>query len=225
MRTNAAHARLWQLISPALPVGGYSFSQGLETACALGWLADADAAGDWILSVGERNLAGLDLPLLAELWGACKAGESDRWQALNRLLRAHRETAELRDEDGQSGTALLKLLISLELCTTEPWLDDGCPPTFAGAFALATVALDIDRDAALAGYAWVWFENQVAAAIKLVPLGQSEGQRLLLRCGAELDELVSRALERSLSEVGSSLPGLMLASAAHEVQYSRLFRS
>lgn len=228
--SSARASRLWQLVSPALPIGGYSYSQGLETAVLIGWITDEATAEDWIQSVGTHCLALLDLPLQNALRVALEAGSLTEFQTLNENLLSHRETAELRAEDAHGGRALLRLLDELasEIAPRDPELEIRSiltTPTLAAAFALACYRFKIATRDMLAGYAWLWFENQVAAAVKLVPLGQSAGQRLLLHCGDTLDALVERALELPLDEVGATLPGLVLASAAHETQYSRLFQS
>lgn len=218
---NGIDPRFWMLLSPALPVGGYSYSQGLEYAVQAGWVGDYAGAADWIGGVAESVLPRVDLPILARLHGALAAGEEAavaRWDA---CLAAHRESRELLCEDRRMGAALARLLDALDV--------DAAPlparPSFATSFAAAALAWHIDVRRTLAGYAWVWCENQVAAAVKLVPLGQSQGQQLLLRLAARLDDIVGRALAAADNDIGQSLPGLALASALHETQYSRLFRS
>ncbi|MEM6710421.1 MAG: urease accessory UreF family protein, partial [Pseudomonadota bacterium] len=134
-------------------------------------------------------------------------------------------------EDRQLGSALLRLLRSLvesgALQAPARSAGRALPLTqsFAAAFAQAAELLELTVDETLAAYAWVWFENQVAAAVKLVPLGQTAGQRILLTCGATLERLVTTAQAVPLAEAGATLAGVALASAAHETQYSRLFRS
>ena len=211
--------RLWQLLSPALPIGGYSYSQGLETAVSQGWVTTVDSAADWILEVGGRSLPKLELPYLRELRRHLDQPES--FQALNLSLLAHRETDELRAEDRRQGRALGVWLAGMDGGYQPP----AHPLSLAGAFAGACAAFDVDESSMLSGFGWLWFENQVAAATKLVPLGQTDSQRLLLRCGERLERLVVQANAVTLDQAGASMPGVVLASALHETAYSRHYRS
>lgn len=219
-----ARRRLWQLISPTLPVGAYSYSTGLEYAVEAGWVTDADAARDWIAAQLSNLHARIDLPALLRLHAAWEAGDIAGVESWNGWLRAARETAELRAEDLSQGRALARLLTDLGLPDAEGWArrDDAC---WATLFALAAVVWRIPPDEMLDGYLWSWCENQVAAALKLVPLGQTEGQRLLAQLSACLSESTDLAQGLRDEDLGGSLPGVTLASMLHETQYSRLFRS
>ncbi len=147
-----------------------------------------------------------------------------RWNA---WFRASRETAELRAETLQMGGSLAKLLTELEL------VDDAArnvfaartPVTLPAAYAVAARAFAVPPDAALVAYVWAWLENQALAAMKLVPLGQVAGQRLLHSLGARIPSVVALAIAIADDDVASFAPGLALASARHETQYTRLFRS
>lgn len=216
---NTGYARLWQLISPSLPVGGFSYSQGLEQAVETGAVSDAASAADWIGGVLRTGIAGTDLPALArihESWSGRDAARAIRW---NDRLLAMRETAELRFEDRAMGEALARLMPTLGLEVPEH------PLSFVAAFAIASAQCDVGMHETMAAYAWTWAELQVAAAVKLVPLGHSAGQRLLWELGAELDAVVAAAARVSDSDIGMSLPGFAIMSARHETQYTRLFRS
>ncbi len=217
-------ARLWQLLSPTLPVGAYSYSQGLETAVEQGWVGDEDGAREWILGQLEWSLPRLDLPLLARLRRAWEDAEEAAVRALSRRLLASRGSAELQAEDRQLGQALARLLADLGHSAAADWARDA-DATFATLFALAGTVWGIGRRELLAGYAWTWCENQTAAAVKLVPLGQTAGQRLLLAAGERLEGAVERALALAEEDIGLTAPGLALAASLHETQYSRLFRS
>ncbi len=226
MRTDSVtgiQPALWLLISPALPVGGYSYSQGIEYAVEQGWIFDAASTADWLHGVAGATLVHTDLALLLRLHRAQCCDDTGHMDTLNDELAACRESAELLDEDRQMGRALTRLLGDLLPPTSVQKLPR--QPAFATAFAAACVALDIDADAALAAYAWVWFENQVAAAIKLVPLGQTDGQRLMLEAGRQLPRYVGLARSVGDDAIGLTLPGVALASARHEHQHTRLFRS
>lgn len=219
-----ARRRLWQLISPTLPVGAYSYSTGLEYAVDAGWVADADAVRDWIRAQLLHLHARVDLPALIRLHAAWVAGDGAAVARWNAWLRASRETAELRAEDLNQGRALARLLTDLDLARAAAWArrDDAC---WATLFALAAAAWSIPLDEVLDGYLWSWCENQVAAAVKLVPLGQTDGQRLLGELSGCFTEVAELAQGLEDEDLGGSLPGVTLASMLHETQYSRLFRS
>jgi urease accessory protein len=216
--------RLLQLCSPALPVGAYAYSQGLECAVERGWVRDEASASDWILGLLSHNLRRLDVPVFARLhaaWQAMDLAEIHRWNA---RLYASREAAELQREDQHLGAALARLLADLGIMAAEPWRN--APRVcFATLFSLATVKWDIALSAAAAGYAWAWVENQVAAATRLIPLGQTASQRLLIAAGPVLVDAAREGLALPDEDIGAAAPGLALAGALHETQYSRLFRS
>jgi urease accessory protein len=216
---NPSMFKLWQLISPTLPVGAYSYSQALEQVHADGIVHDAPSALTWLRDVLTLSVARLDLPLLLRVYRAWSARDALAVRRLSRSLEARRETAELRFEDLAMGTALAQLLANLGIEVPERRLP------FASAFAVAAVAWSIPADDACAGYAWAWCEAQVAAAVKLVPLGHTAGQRTLLALGAEIPAVVEIAAACRDDDIGVSLPGLAIASALHETQYTRLFRS
>jgi urease accessory protein len=198
--------RLLQLASPVLPVGAYSYSGGLEAAVEAGIVSDAASAQRWIADVLEHSVSRMEAPLLLKM-----IGEPDpKW---NEMFLASRETAELRAETVQMGYSLNRLLPELG---AQP-----CPyeePSFPAAYAQAVRAWGISARDALVAYLWAWLENQVMAAVKVVPLGQTDGQKMLLALGARLREAGDE-------ESGNFAPGLAMLSARHETQYSRLFRS
>lgn len=217
--------RLWQLISPALPVGAYAYSAGLEYACDAGWVSNEAEALDWIRGQLLSGVAALDVPVLHRLHAAWTAGDDSTVMYWNGFLQAARESRELLDEDRHLGTALAKLLADLGLDRARRWFDAD-NASFATSFALAAVRWEIPVPEAAAGYLWAWCENQVAAAIKLVPLGQTAGQRLLLALADAVPSAVCHGLSiDNDDDIGSACLGVALASCWHETQYSRLFRS
>ena len=224
MGIDLALLRLLQLASPSLPVGMYSYSQGMEQAVENGWIRGEAQALEWLSGVLCQGIARLDAPLLALLYAAWLRGDLPRVERLSGELLARRETAELRAEDGQTGRALARLLDGLGVARARPWLRHP-EATFAAMFALAAVEWHIEKPQAVAGYLWGWLENQVLCAVKLVPLGQLAGQRLLLSLGLEIPALVDLALGLPEDEIGGGAFALILASSRHERQYSRLFRS
>lgn len=217
-----AQFRLWQLISPALPVGAYAYSQGLETAIDEGWVHDEASAVNWIAGIVQHSLLQVDVPVLARLYQAWLDDDMQAVQQWNGFLLAMRESAELREEDRQLGLALARLLNDLGF---EQAYFNRQACCFVSLFSLAAVKWQIPLREAASGLAWTWCENQVAAAIKLVPLGQTAGQRILGELIAVLDKGLTRGLNLNDDDIGAVLPGLAMASAWHETQYSRLFRS
>jgi urease accessory protein len=220
-------ARLLQLASPALPVGAYSYSQGLEAAVEAGIVCDAATAQRWIGEVLELSVAGMEAPLLWRLIGAWVAADVAAVEHWNAWLLASRESAELRAETVQMGYSLTRLLNELNdsdaaLCGLLQTLAE---PAFPTAYACACAQWGIDAHAALVAYLWSWTENQVMAAIKAVPLGQTAGQKILLALGARLDRIALSAAALDDHELGNFAPGLAMLCSRHETQYSRLFRS
>lgn len=219
-----ASMRLWQLISPALPVGAYAYSAGLEMAIQREWVRNEEQVLDWISGVLKNSLARLDVPVLANLyecWGCADMVGINCW---NDFLQASRESSELLAEDRHLGQALARLLSSLEVRQADAWKVRG-DTSYANQFALAAVHWKIPLCAAAFGYCFSWCENQVAAAIKLVPLGQTSGQRILTALMPSIQEAVETGLGLDEEDIGLSVPALAMASALHETQYSRLFRS
>ncbi|MGR9116731.1 MAG: urease accessory protein UreF [Gammaproteobacteria bacterium] len=224
MLTDLALLRLLQLVSPGLPIGMYSYSQGLESAVEAGWVGNAGETGEWLTGLLENCLTPVDLPLASRLYDCWEQGEDDAVAQWSAMLLACRETSELRYEDRQTGQALARLLSDLQLTEAGPWIRR-IDTTLAAMFTLAAVRWGIPKRKALAGYLWSWMENQVLCAIKLVPLGQAAGQRLLHELAEKIPELVERSLQLDDQEIGGSVFGLALAGSLHETQYSRLFRS
>jgi urease accessory protein len=204
--------KLLQLASPALPVGAYSYSGGLEAAIEAGTVSDAASAERWIGDVLEFSIARMEAPLLLKMMRDPKA-----W---NEIFLASRETAELRAETVQMGYSLNRLL--KDLGVGEVPVEE---PSFPAAFAFAAMHWKIEPDAALQAYLWAWLENQVMAAVKAVPLGQTDGQRILLGLGERISALIPKILAMKDEDVGNFAPGLAMLSSKHETQYSRLFRS
>lgn len=216
--------RLLQLSSPALPVGAYAYSQGLETAVACGWIKDEAQAGAWIAGLLGHTLRHLDVPVLGRLHHAWTAADEADVQHWNGYLYAAREAAELQREDRHLGNALARLLADLGIPEAASWRrEKRC--CFATLFALAAARWQVDAEEAALGYLWAWTENQVMAATRLMPLGQTAGQRILARALPEIASAACQGLRLEDDELGCAAPGLGLAGALHETQYTRLFRS
>jgi urease accessory protein len=217
--------RLWQLISQGLPVGAYSYSQGLEYAVEQGWVDTEDTALDWILGQLLHAQATLDVAVLKRLCTACEDCDYDAFCYWNRFLLAARETSELLYEDEQMGRALGNLLQSLNITLPEHWPALPGRVSFIAMFALAAGGWRIDCELTASGYLWSWCENQVMAAVKLIPLGQTSGQRMLLELADNIEAALEKGFELEDDEIGQLNPGFALGSALHETQYTRLFRS
>jgi urease accessory protein len=219
--------RLLQLVSPALPVGAYSYSQGLESAIDDGIVADAATAEAWIQGILDFNVGTFDAPIVWRLSNAAATSDHSGFRHWNNLYLAGRETAELRAETLQMGSALVSLTAQLRPHGTSATgaLEQTGPLTFPAAFCLAAYHMSIEREAVLLGYLWSWLENQVIAAVKAIPLGQTAGQRMLSAIGGSLPATVVRAQNMADDELSNFAPGLAIASSRHETQYSRLFRS
>jgi urease accessory protein len=218
---------LLHLASPALPIGAFSYSQGLEAAIEAQLITDADTARAWIASGLTDVLARGELPFLAHQMERWRAHDADGLKEANSEFLASRESAELRRETEQMGWSLRQLCVSLEWGdaerrTTLASLKPLAQPT---AFAFAAFAHDAAPDAALAAYAFSWVENQAAAALKAVPLGQLAGQRIIVALREPIDAAVRQALATSPDNINTFAPQLGILSARHESQYSRLFRS
>jgi urease accessory protein len=226
-KTDIRLVRLLQLASPALPVGAFSYSQGLEAAVEKNIVRDAPTAAQWIGDLLEYAVARMDAPVLLRsiaAWGASDFAATDHWNA---LFLASRETAELRAETVQMGYSLRKLLTELEEANEKARAYLACleEVAFPTSFAYAAAQWQIPAQPALVAYLWAWLENQVMAAVKVLPLGQTDGQRMLLTLGERVDAVAQRAARVDDAELGSFAPALALVSSHHETQYSRLFRS
>jgi urease accessory protein len=219
---NSPLFRLLHLASPALPIGSFHFSQGLEYAVMREWVSDEASATDWIEGLAATVVGQLDLPILARLYDGCDANAPDVVQRWNALLIASRETSELRAEDLHMGASLAKVIAEHNLRFAPMGVER---PAYATVFAFACASWKVSRADTVRAYAWAWAENQVLAAIKLVPLGQMSGQRILHGLATRLPSIVEQALVAPDDEIGVGALMHSVASALHETQYTRLFRS
>ncbi len=226
--TPATLLRLMWLASPALPVGGFSYSEGLEAAVEAGLVSDEASAGNWLLQQLQLTLARADMALLARAVLAWQAHDPDRIAALNAWVQATRESAEFRQQAEQMGRSLLEWLKNGEQAADARLVTLAAlrpAPAWPVAFALAAVLAGADAREALLAFGFGWAENMVQAAMKAVPLGQAAAQRMLARLAAALPAVAERALHRPDTDRQAFAPMLAILSAQHEVQYSRLFRS
>jgi len=222
-----AIVRLLQLASPALPIGAYSYSQGLEWAVEAGIVHDAASAQTWIGDLMQHAIGPGEVAVLWRCLQAVAAEDRATLLRWNEWFRASRETSELRAETEQTGAALIKWLGDLDLldASAHAAIDEAAPITLPAAFALAARATGVEPRHAMTAYVWSWLENQVLTAIKVIPLGQASGQRLLRALGSQIPAVTDVARGMEDGDVAGFAPGLALASARHETQYTRLFRS
>lgn len=222
-------ASLLQLIwlaSPALPVGGFSYSEGLEAAVDRAQVATENEASDWLADQLHLTLARADLAVLARAIAAWRADDVPALHALNAWLLQTRETHELRLQTVQMGRSLLEWLRNHD--GIAPGRLQACAalePAYPVAFALAAASTQAAVRDSLLAYAFGWAENMMQAALKAVPLGQSSGQRILARLAAEIPAAVEHACQLPKGEWQAFSPMLAILSSQHETQYSRLFRS
>jgi urease accessory protein len=228
---DAVLLQLMWLASPALPVGGFSYSEALEAAVDAGRITGEASAGAWLLNQMALAPARADLPVLAQAHAAWQRHDLARITQLNDLIARTRETRELRQQSEQMGRSLVEWLRNQggsngagderlrHLVALAP------SPTWPIAFALATARADASTAQALHASLFGWAENMVQAALKAVPLGQLAGQRILQALVEQMPALIAAALTMGDDDIQSFAPMLGIASAQHETQYSRLFRS
>lgn len=227
MENKLALSRLLQLASPMLPVGAYSYSQGLEWAIESGEVHNLDTAKAWIGDVLKIYQASFELPVLYRLYQAWQGGQLATVHDWDAFYQAGRDTAEALAETRQMGYSLCRLLNDLkelpeDLLDRVNSLD---APAFPTVYAAVAHYWQIPVSDALQAYVWGWLENQVSAAMKTVPLGQVAGQKILLALGATLPQVVQQAMQLADDEISNFNPLLSIAGCLHETQYSRLFRS
>jgi urease accessory protein len=221
--------RALHLASPALPTGSFSYSLGLEAAVDLGLIRNEEDAFKWIADGLSEIIGRCDAPVVAFVHRACRSqsptdppSEIAYW---NSWFLASRESMELRRETEQTGWSLLQLAHALNWITPATITSKLDPVAFPAAFALSATGLALTETTTLTAFCFSWLETQVAAAMKLVPLGQAAGHRVLNRCRTKVPIVVNTAAETTAEDISSWAPMLGILSARHESQYSRLFRS
>jgi urease accessory protein len=222
-----ALSRLLQLASPMLPVGAYSYSQGLEWAIESGDVKDVDSAKVWIADVLHTYQSHFELPVLARLYQAWQANDMQKVAEWDGFYQAGRDTSEALSETRQMGYSLCRLLNDLNEFPKELMrhIHQLQTPAFPTIYAATAHYWKIPLPACLQAYVWGWLENQASAAMKTVPLGQVAGQKILFSLGELLPAIVQNALALKDDELSNFNPLLTIAGCLHETQYSRLFRS
>jgi urease accessory protein len=218
--------QLMWLASPALPIGGFSYSECLEAAVDTARAATESEASGWLVDQLHLTLARSDLPAVAQAITAWRADDMARVARLNAWVLQTRESAELRAQTEQMGKSLLEWLKNHTTATpAQIAVLAGQEPTYPVAYALAASATQAPVRECLLAYAFGWAENMTQAAIKSVPLGQSAGQRILSALTAAIPAAIDHALALDDDSRQAFSPMLAILSSQHEVQYSRLFRS
>ena len=229
MSTDTAPSGLLQLIwlaSPALPIGGFSYSEGLEAAIEQGLVHSEASATDWVVDQMHLTQSRGDMAVLAQAIPSWQGHDTGRLQALNDWVMATRESAEMRLQTEQMGRSLLDWLRNLQHASdAQLHLCARLPVTYPLAMSLALSLAKVPLDQALQAYAFGWAENMTQAALKSVPLGQSAGQRMLARLAREIPQAVQTALQLRDEDRQAFSPMLAILSSRHETQYSRIFRS
>lgn len=220
---DTAPLHLLRLVSQTLPIGGFSYSKGLESAILAGWVTDEVSARAWIVGVLQSSFAQLDGALFLRLAAALADGDEQRFLTADAWLAASRESREFQMEDRRLGQALLRLLADLDVPKTAD--ARAGQMTFAAAFAIAAHHWRIPPMVGLQGLMWIFVEGQVTAAIRLVPLGHTAGQRILVHAVESIELAAAHAASIADDDIGNLAPALAMASAWHETQYSRLFQS
>ena len=221
---NSQQLRLMQLASSALPVGSFTWSQGLEWAVEIGWVKSVDDFSAWQIQQMEQNFFTVDLPLLARLYRACELDDLDAARRWSAYLLACRETRELRDEERSRGAAFTRLVTDWEADCPREWRTLFVDSQLCGmAWLGVRWKIPLTELALSLGYSWI--ESAVMAGVKLVPFGQQAAQRLIIALCDRYAQGLAQALATPDASLGSATPLAAIASARHETQYSRLFRS
>jgi urease accessory protein len=225
MMDSTALLTLLQLTSPALPVGAYSYSEGLETLVDRGSITSVTDLQIWLTESLAIGSISIEVAILIRAYRAEIQGDRQAVIYWNQWLSATRETAELQQQNWQMGRSLLKLL--QDLYPNADWSGWSMSENWnlAIVFALAAKFAQIDEHTAALGYLHSWASNLVSAGVKLIPLGQTAGQKLILQLTGSIADCADRSLNLPDDRLFSCSWGLALASMAHETQYSRLFRS
>ena len=216
---------LLQLASPTLPVGAYSYSEGLETLIDRQIMTDGDSLADWIERELRFGAIRLEAAVMLRGYRAATTSEASGLAYWNQWLSAAKETEELRHQSWQMGSALCRLAISLHPSLKDAMRASGTPCNFAIAFGILAAGWQLDEKAVLQAYLQSWTTNIIGAGIKLIPLGQTIGQQLLVQLYPTIETATTEIFTLEDDDLVSCGWGLALASMAHETLYSRLFRS
>jgi urease accessory protein len=222
--------QLMWLASPALPIGGFSYSEGIEAGVDSACIATFREANDWLVDQLHLTLARADLAVVAKAIAAWRRDDLDRIDELNNWVLQTRETSELRLQTEQMGRSMLDWLRKQPSFHGNFHVDKNehdflKSPTYPLVFALAASSTQASVRDCLMSFAFGWAENMTQAAVRAVPLGQTDGQRILANLAEHIPAAVDAAMRLQDSERQAFSPMLAILSSQHETQYSRLFRS
>lgn len=217
--------RLLQLTSGILPVGSYSYSEGLETLINENAIANSHDLQQWLTQGLSYGAIRVETAILIRAYQVIKGHNLAKLSYWNQWLSASRETEELRRQSWQMGRSLLSLLLALEPEIKPLWQELEMEVNFALVFGVAAAYWKIDLEATVRGYLYSWVNNLVTAGVKLVPLGQTEGQQLLSQLFPIIEKNAGEIIHLSDDDLRCCSWGLSFASMTHETLYSRLFRS
>lgn len=226
-KTDHALLCLLQLASPALPVGAYSYSEGLETLVDTGKIDNEPRLKQWLTQELRYGAIRVEAAVMVRAYHSARLGDTEALGYWNNWLSAFRETEELRQQSWQMGRSLIRLLVKLQPLETRflHLVALGNPCNYAIAFGLAAAHWEIDAPVAILGYLHSWATNLITAGVKLIPLGQTPGQQMLLKLHTDFSFATKEILALEDDDLDNCGWGLALASMAHETQYTRLFRS
>ena len=224
---------LYQLLSwmsPGFPIGAYAYSHGIEFAVENGQVTDEETLRHWIEGVLMYGTGCNDTIFLAVAWRAVCNGDEAGWKTTAEMAAAYRGTAELALENEAQGTAFIDAVSAawptLEL---EQWTlllaQEEITVSYPVAVALASGSAGIPLADTLTAYLHGVAANLVSSGVRLIPLGQTAGQRILAQLQKPVAESAENSAVRSLQDLGSAAPIIDWTSAQHETQYTRLFRS
>lgn len=216
---------LLQLVSPALPVGAYSYSEGLENLVEQGTISSQETLRNWIVQELFYGAIRIEATAMLRAYQSIVEDDSEALNTWNDWLSAIRETSELRQQSQQMGQSLLRLLLELEPQIKSITSVINSPCNYAVAFAIAAACWKIELQATIIGYLQSWIANLVSAGVRLIPLGQTSGQQLLISLYPLIIQVSQEIINLKDEDLRSCSWGLSLASMAHETQYTRLFRS
>lgn len=223
--SNYALLNLLQLASPALPVGAYSYSEGIETLVDNGTIPNSPCLLHWLEQELRYGAIRLEAAVVIRAYNSAVLGDVAALCYWNNWLSAIRETEELRHQSWQMGRSLMQLLVELQPQLASVIDSIGSPCNFALAFGIAAGRWEIALPSAILGYLHSWTTNLITAGIKLIPLGQTVGQQMLNELNPQLYSTTEEVLALADDDLNCCSWGLSLASMAHETQYTRLFRS
>jgi urease accessory protein len=223
--SNRSLLALLQFVSPALPVGAYSYSEGIETLVQNGRVKDLATLEYWLKQELKYGAISVEAIALLRAYVCLENGDRAQLKYWNEWLSAFRETEEIRRQSWQMGRSLTRLLIDLQpsLQPTIAVCGDNC--NFTVAFAIAAHHWQINTQTAVLGYLYSWASNLANAGVRLIPLGQTQGQQLLLNLYPILEQTATTAMNSNDDSLKNCGWGLAIASMQHETLYSRLFRS